>query len=334
MPSDAEKIRLAQSLISQLGLHWTDLAAPHTAPILSDYLPRVIAAANPTQRAKYGTYWNRAKRLYGERPLDDIRVSDLLALQQEAINSARRRSNSRRGRHAGEGCLRAMRFLYRLAVADGLISSSANPAAAIPLPRRLPNLRRALTSRELAAIYDVVYSSGNDVALDSLLLRLHLETACRRGGALALTLNDLDDTLCSVRLQEKGGTLRIQPISPTLCAALLVHAANRGAAGPSDALLRYANHTSLTSRRYDHLWTRVRTALPWAATLGVSTHWLRHTTLTWVERNYSYGIARAYAGHTDTKNGSTLTYIKGMPREVATALSTLTGEPHPLSYSV
>ena len=188
MPSDAEKIQLAQNLISQLGLRWTDLAAPHTAPILSDYLPQVIAAANPTQRAKYGTYWNRAERLYGETPLDDIRVSDLLALQQEAINSARRRSNSRHGRHAGEGCLRAMRFLYRLAIADGLISSTANPAAAIPLPRRLPNPRRALTSRELAAIYDVVYSSGNDIALDSLLLRLHLETACRRGGALALTL--------------------------------------------------------------------------------------------------------------------------------------------------
>lgn len=255
MPSDAEKIRLAQNLIAQLGLRWTDLTAPRTAPILSHYLPRVIAAATPTQRAKYGAYWHRAERLYGEKPLDDIRVSDLLALQQEAINSAYPRCNSRRGRYAGEGCVRAMRFLYRLAIADGLISSTANPAAAIPLPRRLPNPRRALTPRELAAIYDVVYSSGNDIALDSLLLRLHLETACRRGGALALTLNDLDDTLCSVRLQEKGGTLRIQPISSTLCAALRTHADHRGATKPSDALLRYANRTPLTSRRYDHLWT-------------------------------------------------------------------------------
>lgn len=87
----------------------------------------------------------------------------------------------------------------------------------------------------------------------------------------------------------------------------------------------------MTSRRYDHLWTRIPTALPWAAKLGVSTHWRRHTTLIWVERNFGYGIARAYAGHTDAKDGSTLTYIKGVPREVATALSALTGEPHPLS---
>lgn len=333
MLSDAEKIQLARCIVAELGLRWTHLATPLAVPIVSDYLPRVIAAASSAQRAKYGAYWHRAERLYGDKALDDIRVSDLLALQQQAINSACRRSNSRHGRHAGEGCLRAMRFLYRLAVADGLISSTANPAAVIPLPRRLPSPRRALTSRELAAIYDVVYSSGNDIALDSLLLRLHLETACRRGGALALTVDDLDGTLCSVRLREKGGTLRVQPISPTLCTALLAHAAHRGATAPSDTLLRYANHTPLTSRRYDHLWTRVRAALPWAAKLGVSTHWLRHTTLTWVERNYSYATARAYAGHTDTKNGSTLTYIKGMPREVATALSTLTGEPHPLTRS-
>lgn len=54
---------------------------------------------------------------------------------------------------------------------------------------------------------------------------------------------------------------------------------------------------------------------------------------TWVERNYGYGIARTYAGHTDANGGSTLTYIKGVPREVATALSTLTGEDHPLALT-
>lgn len=28
-------------------------------------------------------------------------------------------------------------------------------------------------------------------------------------------------------------------------------------------------------------------------------HWIRHTTLTWVERNFGYAVAKAYAGHTD-----------------------------------
>ena len=59
----------------------------------------------------------------------------------------------------------------------------------------------------------------------------------------------------------------------------------------------------------------------------------RHTTLTWVERNFGYAVARAYAGHTDRGSdaGATTTYVRATPSEVATALSALTGEPHPLA---
>ena len=69
------------------------------------------------------------------------------------------------------------------------------------------------------------------------------------------------------------------------------------------------------------------------ATQGISTHWLRHTTLTWVERNFSHAIARAYAGHTDSGGeiGATHTYVRASLQEVAAALSALTGEPHPLA---
>ena len=57
------------------------------------------------------------------------------------------------------------------------------------------------------------------------------------------------------------------------------------------------------------------------------------TTLTWVERNFGYAVARAYAGHTDRGSdaGATTTYVRATPSEVATALSALTGEPHPLA---
>ncbi|SFT04873.1 MULTISPECIES: hypothetical protein [Saccharopolyspora] len=70
-------------------------------------------------------------------------------------------------------------------------------------------------------------------------------------------------------------------------------------------------------------------------TQGVSTHWLRHTTLTWVERNHGYAIARAYAGHTTTNSdtGTTAAYTRAGMTEIATALATLTGEPHPLATS-
>ena len=48
--------------------------------------------------------------------------------------------------------------------------------------------------------------------LDSLILRLHTETACRRGGALALRPADLDPDQCLILLHEKGETVRWQPV--------------------------------------------------------------------------------------------------------------------------
>ena len=42
-------------------------------------------------------------------------------------------------------------------------------------------------------------------------------------------------------------------------------------------------------------------------------------------------MARAYAGHTDSRGAATTTYIKAQLREVATALAAMTGEPHPLA---
>ena len=59
----------------------------------------------------------------------------------------------------------------------------------------------------------------------------------------------------------------------------------------------------------------------------------RHTTLTWVERNFGYAVARAYAGHTEggSETGATATYVRASLSEVAAALAALTGEPHPLA---
>jgi len=59
----------------------------------------------------------------------------------------------------------------------------------------------------------------------------------------------------------------------------------------------------------------------------------RHTTLTWVERNFGYAVARAYAGHADggSETGATSTYVRASLSEVAAALAALTGEPHPLA---
>jgi integrase/recombinase XerC len=98
-------------------------------------------------------------------------------------------------------------------------------------------------------------------------------------------------------------------------------------------LLRYRNGRPITVRRYDYLWNRVGEHLPWAAAQGITAHWLRHTTLTWVERNFGYAVARAYAGHEGGLAGAgvTATYVRADLDEVAAALSALTAEPHPLA---
>ena len=76
-----------------------------------------------------------------------------------------------------------------------------------------------------------------------------------------------------------------------------------------------------------------RPHLPWVRTQEVSTHWIRHTTLTWVERNFGYAVARAYAGHTDSGSDPAPQRPTSAPAsaEVAAALAALTGEPHPLA---
>jgi integrase/recombinase XerC len=101
---------------------------------------------------------------------------------------------------------------------------------------------------------------------------------------------------CLILLREKGNTVRWQPVSPTLMAHLRRHAEQRHAP-VNGLLLRYHDGRPITYRRYDHLWTRIGTHLSWAATQQISTHWRRRTTLTWVERNFGYAVARAYAGH-------------------------------------
>jgi integrase len=321
-------------MLARLGVSVTDLLDDQDGarvPTVAEYLPRVLAAAGPGARRTYGSYWARMAAVWGTRALDEIAASDIEALQRETVASARWRRTARGGRHAGEHVIAAARAIYNRAIADGLLDAKASPAHRVAKPRRLPSTRRALTADELEQINLVARSSGNDVILDALLLRLHTETACRRGGALGLRLMDLNVEHGLVRLCEKGGTLRWQPVSLHLATCLAEHAEARGAVLPTDGLLRFRDGRAVTSRRYDHLWYRLGQQLPWVAAQGISTHWLRHTTLTWVERHFGYGVARAYAGHTDSTGAATTTYIKGQLQEVATALATMTGQPHPLA---
>ncbi|WP_218024387.1 tyrosine-type recombinase/integrase [Nocardia lijiangensis] len=226
----------------------------------------------------------------------------------------------------------AIRHLYRHAERDGFIHPSSNPAAAVRKPAQLASARHALPLQQINELARVASTTGDDRQLDALLVRFHIETACRRGGALRLRVADLNIEHCLVRLREKGGTLRWQPVSPTLMRHLVQHVHERGGTTKTDRVFRYRNGRAMGRRRNDTLTQRLRTELRWAAALQVSAHWFRHTTLTFVEREFGVAVARAYAGHTGPAPGSgtTLIYTKAGLPEVIEALTALTGEPHPL----
>ena len=62
-------------------------------------------------------------------------------------------------------------------------------------------------------------------------------------------------------------------------------------------------------------------------------HWIRHTTLTWVERHFGYASPRPTRATptAEATPDATSTYVRASVHEVATALAALTGEPHPLA---
>ncbi|GAA0739656.1 tyrosine-type recombinase/integrase [Dactylosporangium roseum] len=327
------ELEAARLLLARMGISPADLvgAGRPAAPTFAEYIPVVREAVSEGSRKAYNTYWNRVLEHWSQRRIDEVRASDIERLSEHVKANRVQRRNARGGHGSAENLIAALRCLYRRAVADGLLSEGENPALKVSKPRRMPSTRRAVPDTRLAEINEAAARTSEDPDLDSLLLRLHTETACRRGGALALRPRDLDPTQCLIRLQEKGDTVRWQPVSPTLMQHLLLHAEQRQAP-PDDQLLRYRNGRPITHRRYDTLWGRIGEALPWVATQQISTHWLRHTTLTWVERNFGYAIARGYAGHTDRGSdvGSTATYVKATVEELAAAVAALTGEPHPL----
>ncbi|GIF07321.1 tyrosine-type recombinase/integrase [Actinoplanes siamensis] len=331
-----EVVQAARTLLQQMGITPADLlntAVPgRSTPTFAEYVPIVAAAVAPGSQRMYGTYWAKAVERWADRHIDEVIPSEIEVAMREIQANALRRRNNRGGRSAAEHFISAMRCFYKRAVADGYIGESDNPARKVPKPARHASTRSALAHGRLAELTATAGTSGNDPELDTLILRFHIETACRRGGLLGLRPMDLDVEQCLVLLREKGETFRWQPISPTLMTFLRQHAQERGSP-QSGTLLRYRNGKPVGRRRYDYLFTRVGELLPWARTQMISAHWLRHTTLTWVERVYGYAVALAYAGHAETPSdaGTTARYVKATLQEVATALAGLTGEPHPLA---
>ncbi|WP_433634843.1 tyrosine-type recombinase/integrase [Nocardia sp. CA-120079] len=334
---DAEVAELLQA-ISRLGLTVVGknlTAAGVEVPTFGEFVPRVSCAAAVLQRESYTTYWRILVVEWGHRRLSEPTPTEILHLMNRHKANAVVRSNWRGGTGAARNFLHAVRCLYRYAEMDSLIAPADNPAAKVPMPRKLESSRHALTPEQVSELGRVASETGNDVELDALIVRLHIETACRREAALKLRLDELSAGDCTVLLHHKGGVDAWHPVTPLLMRRLVEHVENRGgsSAKAKHRVLRTRSGNPITGRRYDNLHGRFHRYLPWADAKGVTVHWLRHTTLTFVEREFGEAVARRYAAHRDPGTTATPIYTKASLVECAQALVAVTGQPHPLARS-
>src|SRR5680860_1627913 len=104
---------------------------------------------------------------------------------------------------------------------------------------------------------------------------------------------------------------------------------NRDHDNQAEPVFRSAAGSPMAARRYSTIFDRARVCLDWADRTQVSAHVLRHTAITAVGRLAGYPVAQAFAGH--APSGTTGRYLYASLEEVADAIATLTGEPHPLA---
>lgn len=309
-----------------------------------------VPASKTTTYRTYDTHWRRFAEQFGNRPLDTIVASELVTfitssgVAAQRTQAAHNASRSERGlpplttngAAARNSCRSALRALFNVAVADGVLTSNPMNSGVTglghePKPR---NNRAAITPEQLDEVLSAAAAGGDDPVLDFLLLWTMAEAACRREALLNLQVGDLLGGRQSLRLVEKGDDPAEQPITAELLNTLRAFATSRGSTQPGDPVFRYHPEgrgmgRALTNKRFETLYKRLRQELSWVAETGFTGHWLRHTTLTWCERSHGLAVARAYARH---RGGPvTLTYTKAGIGEVAQALSTLTSTQHPLA---
>lgn len=272
--------------------HTTNPQRPH-----KELLATVEQLCPPRSLSTYRTGFNRLIAAFGDRPIGDVSIAELDQLCATVRDDASRDPRGRDGQGAVRTLIHAARFFYNVAERSGLVAD--NPARELRMPPPARHVRRALTQEELADIYLVTASGGNDPMLDLLLLDFHRETAARRAGACSLRIRDLDARRGSALLREKGGRDREIPLSANVIDRVLALEDARRGSNPEGPAFRYFRGSPLTRRRYNTWFDRVHMALPWATQLGVSIHWIRHTTLTDVSNARGSRVAAAYAGHAD-----------------------------------
>ena len=251
----------------------------------------------------------------GDLDAESIEAEDVLAWAKRARDEAVADPRARHGGGAQEAFILATRAAYVRAIRAGVVRR--NPVDEVRMPSRPATRRTALGTEQLAQVRLALLARSRDPALDDLVFQLLRETACRRGGAIGLSRNDLGQATRTVRLIEKYDKQRWLPVSAHLMHRLVAHADAREHPGCTRVLHR-RDGGHLNGKWFENFARRIQ-ELPWAGEVGVSAHWLRHTTLTDIERVAGVRVAAAYAGHAEGSLGVTGMYTKPSPEELRSA---------------
>ena len=303
-----------------------------------------IASRNTTTYRTYNTHWKRLVTFAGEKFIYEIDEDFIENFADLAMKSAQEHGAAvaekkkvrglsapvSTGARSHDLAIDAVSAVLGQALRKKYITS--NCAIGVKREGKQAGTRFALSRNQIEEIMNAAKSGGNDPVLDYLLLWTLSETAARKSGLIHAQLGDLFAEQKLLRLYEKGNRVRMQPITANLADALKMFAAYRGSVNPSDPLFRYQPRggevgAPLSAKRFETLWSRLRLELPWAEKIGVSSHWIRHTTITWVDRASNPTIAQAFAGHTPAS--ITASYSKPGAQELANVLAMLTGTEPP-----
>ena len=315
--------------------------------------PRIKKQANGQIRIKdtttyrtYDTTWRRLESKYGATLVRNLTDEDVTEIALSAQTSAVEKLNAKNAKRMAKGfaaipgagivgynrALAALSVFFNYSLDKKFIEE--NPMTSVDYLREPESKRGRMTADEIDELLHTAISGGDDPLLDHTFLWTLLETAARVGGLLNLQLQDINMKNQTIMLYEKGGKYREQPVTLELATALMTLATSRGAITPTDSVFRYRvgskfSGCPMTSRRVDTIWKRLRNELPWVEERRVSSHVIRHTTLTFVDRFVSPTVARRYAGH--GRRDVTETYTHADGDEVAGALEVVFGRPHPLA---
>jgi integrase len=251
------------------------------------------------------------------------------------------------GRGAKEQLIQASRWMFTWLLDQEL--ATKNPAAKVKLPPRQVATARSLDPDEFVEVFGVAITTGQDPALDGLILRHLLIQGVRRGGLLQLSCGGLlVDELLLKYYDKKKKQWRTRPTTRAHMADLLAHAIARGPRQPAPpganeterrtgvpaltatSPVFYAKPTDtfdengffvsrvahpITRKRPESLFKRIRRHLPWTERRELRPHDIRHTSGRMIYKAADDQMAKLHLAH---DGGSTTDhYIREHLEELA-----------------